>query len=88
MSENTNSNSKNLDLIKSDINICISIINFMVSELETSLANEKTDLKIDEIQSKNFLIIILFLSEKITFAFVYYNESRMHINFSNFRNFR
>lgn len=85
MSEN---NSKNLDLIKSDINICISIINFMVSELETSLANEKTDLKIDEIQSKNFLIIILFLSEKITFAFVYYNESRMHINFSNFRNFR
>ena len=86
MSEN--SNSKNLDLIKSDINICISIINFMVSELETSLANEKTDLKIDEIQSKNFLIIILFLSEKITFAFVYYNESRMHINFSNFRNFR
>ena len=86
MSEN--SNTKNLDLIKSDINICISIINFMVSELETSLANEKTDLKIDEIQSKNFLIIILFLSEKITFAFVYYNESRMHINFSNFRNFR
>ena len=86
MSEN--SNLKNLDLIKSDINICISIINFMVSELETSLANEKTDLKIDEIQSKNFLIIILFLSEKITFAFVYYNESRMHINFSNFRNFR
>ena len=85
MSEN---NSKNLDLIKSDINICISIINFMVSELETSLANEKTDLKIDEIQSKNFLIIILFLSEKITFTFVYYNESRMHINFSNFRNFR
>jgi hypothetical protein len=54
MSEN---NSKNLDLIKSDINICISIINFMVSELETSLANEKTDLKIDEIQSKNFLFI-------------------------------
>ena len=59
MSENSNTNSKNLDLIKSDINICISIINFMVSELETSLANEKTDLKIDEIQSKNFLIIIL-----------------------------
>ena len=57
MSEN---NSKNLDLIKSDINICISIINFMVSELESSLANEKTDLKIDEIQSKNFLIIIFF----------------------------
>ena len=52
MSEN---NSKNLDLIKSDINICISIINFMVSELETSLANEKFDLNYDEIQSKNFI---------------------------------
>ena len=86
MSEN---NSKNLDLIKSDINICISIINFMVSELETSLANEKFDLNYDEIQSKNFIyLFLLFLSEKITFAFVYYNESRMHINFSNIRNFR
>ena len=53
MSEN--SNLKNLDLIKSDINICISIINFMVSELETSLANEKFDLNYDEIQSKNFI---------------------------------
>ena len=56
MSENSNTNSKNLDLIKSDINICISIINFMVSELETSLANEKFDLNYDEIQSKNFFI--------------------------------
>lgn len=53
MSEN---NSKNLDLIKSDINICISIINFMVSELETSLSNEKFDLNYDEIQSKNLFI--------------------------------
>ena len=57
MSEN---NSKNLDLIKSDINICISIINFMVSELETSLANEKFDLNYDEIQSKNFIYFYYF----------------------------
>ena len=55
MSENSinPSNTKNTESIKSDINICISIINFMVTELETSLSSEKTALNFDEIQSKN-----------------------------------
>jgi hypothetical protein len=60
MSENSPQNSKTTETIKSDINICISIINFMVSELETSLSNEKTALNFDEIQSKNKIINIIY----------------------------
>jgi len=60
MSENENSisqNPKTQETIKSDINICISIINFMVSELEAQLSTEKTALNFDEIQSKNKILI-------------------------------
>ena len=55
MSENSinPSTTKNTDSIKSDINICISIINFMVTELEASLSSEKTALNLCEIESKN-----------------------------------